>query len=94
MLLGKAGEEKIGSELSRRQSILEQGERMCMEKPQRTRLGMGQDVLGMVKLGEREKGEISNLPYSCKKHWRPRSSDHNGPAEGTSTSEKSQPEDR
>lgn len=61
MLLGKAREEKIGSELSRRQSILEQGERMGMEKPQRTRLGMGQDVLGMVKLGEREKGRNIKL---------------------------------
>lgn len=61
MPLGKAGEEKIGSELSRRQSILEQGERMCMEKPQKTRLGMGQDVLGMMKLGGREKGRNIKL---------------------------------
>lgn len=66
-----------------------------MERPQRTRLGVGQDVLGMMKLGGREEEKDQTFPTSPRKRWRSRSSDHNRPAEGTSTtSEKSQPEDR
>lgn len=65
-----------------------------MERPQRTRLAMGQDVLGIIKLGGREEEKDQACPTSCRKCWRSRSSDHNGPTEGTSTtSDKSQPED-
>lgn len=99
MPLGKAGEEQVGSRPCRRQGILEQAERDVYGETTEDKAGDGPGcVVHNEAWGGGWPGREEEKDQSCPTSgsaWRSGSSDHNGPAEGTSTtSETSQPEDR